>query len=158
MIEISFWDFHEQKYEEKDYCLYVMKNGLGDVLYIGISDVGVWGRWFGWGGHMMWDGNIIYGQSSIGTKIENHLPDSLNWNIQLWTLQDCIEFLGDFISSHVQHTIQDIEPLMIKKLSPALNRTYNYKPGKDTTPKSEKEIALEKRIDKAYDEIFNKKK
>ncbi len=74
MIEISFWDFHEQKYEEKDYCLYVMKNGLGDVLYIGISVVGVWGRWFGWGGHMIWDGNIILGESVIGKKNNTTFP------------------------------------------------------------------------------------
>lgn len=158
MIEISFLDFHKQNYIDKDYRLYVMKNGLGDILYIGISNQSIWGRWFGWGGHMMWDGHVIYGESSIGEKIEYHLPDSLHWNIQLWSLQDCIEFLEELIAPHVEHTIQDIEPLMIKKLSPALNRTYNYTPGKDTTPKSEKEIALEKRVDKAYDEIFNKKK
>lgn len=158
MIELSFLDFHEHNYEnDAAYRLYVMRNGLGDVLYVGISDVDIWGRWFGWGGHMIWDGNVIYGESSIGEKIENHLPDSLGWKIQLWTLKDCIDFLGDFIPPHNTRTIQDIEPLMIKKLFPALNRTYNYKPGKDTTPKSEKEVKWEKYVDQAYDEIFNKK-
>lgn len=47
MIEISFWDFHERKYDEKDYCLYVMKNGFGGILYIGITEVDIWSRWFG---------------------------------------------------------------------------------------------------------------
>jgi hypothetical protein len=46
---------------------------------------------------------------------------------------------------------------MIKKLSPALNRTYNQRPGKDTTPKSKKEIEWESYVDNAYNEIFNKK-
>lgn len=158
MIELCFNDFYQQNYEHKNYCLYIMKNGLGDILYIGISEVSVWERWFGWGGHLVWEGALIYGQSSIGEKIENHLPESLRWNIQLWTLQDCIDFLGSSIPSHNSRTIQDIEPLMIKALAPALNHIYNYSPGKDTTPKSEKEKAFEKYVNQSYDEIFNKKK
>jgi hypothetical protein len=47
---------------------------------------------------------------------------------------------------------------MIQKLSPILNGTYNLRPGKDTTPKSKKEIEREKDLDRIYDEIFNKKK
>ena len=158
MIELTFQNFHEQKYDDAGYCLYIVKNGLGDVLYIGISEADVWTRWFGWGGHMTWDGDVVYAESPIGVKIENHLPDSLSWNIQLWTLEDCMEFLGDFIPPHVNRTIQDIEPLMIKRLSPALNRTYNYTPGKDTTPQSDKEKKWENYVNKSYDEIFNKKK
>ncbi len=158
MIELALYDFHKQNYEDNGYCLYVVKNGLDDILYIGISDVDVWGRWFGWGGHMMWDGNVIYGESAVGTKIENNLPDSLSWKIQLWTLNDCVDFLGKAIPPHNARTVKSIEPLMIRRLSPALNATYNYNPRKDTTPKSEKEMTLEKRADQAYDEIFNKKK
>ena len=158
MIELSFWNFYQQKFEEKDYRLYVMKNGFGGILYIGISEVNVWSRWFGWGGHITWDGNVIYGESPIGVKIERHIPDSLNWKIQLWTLEDCIKFLGDDIQPHNSQTIKTIEPLMIKKLSPILNSTYNYNPGKDTTPKSKKEKEWEENVDQAYQEIFNKKK
>lgn len=159
MIELTLSDFHEQNYEDNEgYCLYVVRNNLDDVLYVGVSDVDVWGRWFGWGGHMMWDGGVIYGESVVGTKIENNLPDSLSWKIQLWTLKDCIDFLGKSIPPHNARTVKSIEPLMIRRLSPALNVTYNYNPGKDTTPKSEKEMTLEKRADQAYDEIFNKKK
>jgi hypothetical protein len=47
---------------------------------------------------------------------------------------------------------------MIQKLTAALNATYNLAPGKDTTPKSQREIELEKRAEAAYQEIFNKKK
>jgi len=165
MIELSFDDFHEQNYEEKGFCLYVLKNGLGDVLYIGISTVSVWSRWFGWGGNMMWDGKVIYGETSIGEKIANHLPDSLDWKIQLWTLKDCQEFCGQEIpdpkfkltAGEYSDAVREIEPRMIKKLSPALNRHLNLSPGRDTTPRSKKEIKREKLLDKAYDEIFNKK-
>lgn len=159
MIELRFEDFHEQNYEDKGFCLYVLKNGLGDVLYVGISAVDVWSRWFGWGGHMLWDGKVIYGESSIGIKIENHLPESLNWKIQLWTLKDCIEVCRTELSYEISKvTIHDIEPIIIRKLSPALNATYNLNPGKDTTPKSQKEIELERKADELYREIFNKKK
>jgi hypothetical protein len=157
MIELSFWDFHEGKYDEEGYSLYVMKNGFGGILYIGISQLDIWSRWFSRGGHITWDGNVIYGESSVGVKIERNLPDSLSWKIQLWTLNDCIKFCGDDIPSHNIRTIQAIEPIMIKKLSPILNSRYNYNPGKDTTPKSEKEKAWEKYVDQSYDEIFNKK-
>ncbi len=158
MIELDFQQFHDQKYREQRYELYLLKNGLGDILYIGISTVNIWGRWFGFGGHLMWDGKVIYGDSSIGVKIENHLPDSLNWKIQLWTLKDCIKFCRRELPDDTAGlTIRDIEPIMIQKLSPALNGTYNLHPGRDTTPKSQKEIELERKADEAYDEIFNKK-
>ena len=159
MIELTFLEFHEQQYTENQFCLYVIKNGLGDILYIGISTNNVWERWFGWGGHMTWDGKVIYGESPIGAKIENHLPDSLNWKIQLWTLNDCITFCGTELPSDFSEvTIHDIEPIMIRKLSPALNLTYNLAPGKDTTPKSQKEKELERKADELYREIFNNKK
>ena len=41
MIELSFEDFHEQNFEDQGFCLYIMKNGLEDVLYVGISTVDV---------------------------------------------------------------------------------------------------------------------
>lgn len=156
---MTFWKFHKQDYEPKNYQLYILKNGLGDVLYIGISTVDVWGRWFGFGGHITWDGNIIYGESEVGVKVENHIPDSLSWKIQLWTLEDCLEFCKDKVADDIAHlTIHNLESIIINKFRPILNRTYNLSPGKDTTPKSKKEIDFERYVDKSYDEIFNKKK
>jgi len=126
MIELDFLQFHEQQYRKRRYELYVLKNGLADILYIGISTSSIWERWFGWGGHMLWNGKIIYGESPIGVKIENHLPDSLNWKIQLWTLNDCIKFCRKELPSHFSEvTIHEIEPIMIRKLSP---------PGMSTAP------------------------
>ena len=158
MIELTFQEFHEQQYDDNRYCLYVMKNGLGDVLYVGISTSDIWERWFGWGGHMLWDGNVIYGESPIGVKIEDHLPDSLKWNIQLWNLKDCLEFCREDLPTDISTiTIHDIEPIMIRKLSPALNGTHNLNPGKDSTPKSRREIERQKALDQLYKEVFNKK-
>ena len=158
MIELTLLDFHEQPYHEQQFCLYVLKNASEDVLYVGISVNDIWERWFGWGGHMLWDGIVIYGESPIGIKIENYLPDSLKWKIQLWNLNDCLEFCKEEIPiDNSTITIHDIEPIMIRKLSPALNGTHNINPGKDSTPKSKREIERQKALDQLYKEIFNKK-
>ena len=157
MIELNFKQFHEQQYRENRYELYVLKNETGNILYVGISKRDIWERWFGWGGHMTWDGDVIYGESPIGVKIKNNMPDSLNWKIQLWTLKDCLRICRNELSSTAPEiTIHDVEPIMIQKLSPVLNATYNLTPGKDTTPKSQKEKELEQKADAAYHEIFNK--
>ena len=41
MIEIDFESFHNQDYIEEGYDLYVVKNGLGDVLYVGETWIGI---------------------------------------------------------------------------------------------------------------------
>lgn len=156
MIEIDFQDFHDQNYEETGYELYVMKNGLGDVLYVGISKWSIWERWFGWSGHMIWLDDLVTGNTSVGKKIANHLPDSLKWKIQLWTLEDCVNLCKDEFHNSPSPDISFIEPFMINKLSPILNVSCNIQPGKDTTPKSKKEIEREKLLDEAYRKIFEK--
>jgi hypothetical protein len=158
MIELTILEFHQQQYEEDRFCLYVVKNAEESILYVGISTKDVWERWFGWGGHITWDGNVIYGESPVGVKIENHLPDSLKWKIQLWSLKDCVEFCREELSTDIaETTVHHVEPIMIRKLSPAMNTTLNLRPGKDTTPKSPKEIEREGRLDQVYKEIFDKK-
>ena len=158
MIELTFQEFHEQQYKEDRFCLYIVKNRQGDVLYIGISTINVWERWFAWSGHMVWDGKVIYGESPIGVKIEDHLPDSLRWKIQLWTLDDCIQFCRmELPEDTLALTIGDIEPIMIQKLSPALSIIFNLHPGKDRTPKSEKEIKRDQYLDEMYKKIFDKR-
>ena len=94
MIELSLREFHQQQYEEQQFCLYVVKDESEHILYVGISTSDIWERWFGFGGHLTWDGDTIYGESAIGTRIENHLPGSLEWKIQLWSLRDCLEFFS----------------------------------------------------------------
>jgi hypothetical protein len=157
MIEITFDDFHEHNFHEEGFMLYVLKNGLGDALYVGISRNNIWSRWFAFGGHMIWDGKYVIGQSAVGQRIVDQLPDSLKWKIQLWMLQDCIEFCNEILPPLRQYTIDVVEPFMIQKLSPTLNGSYNLRPGKDTTPKSKKEIEREKFLDKMYKKIFDEK-
>jgi len=156
MIEIDFQDFHDKNYEETEYQLYVMKNGLGDVLYVGISKWSIWERWFGWSGHLVWLDNCVTGNTSVGQKIVDHLPDSLKWKIQLWTLEDCVDLCKDEFHISSSPDISFFEPIMINNLSPILNVSYNIHPGKDKTPRSKKEIEREKLLDEAYRKIFEK--
>ena len=52
MIELDFQQFHDQKYREQRYDLYMLKNGLGDNLTLN-SKNDIWQRWFGWGTYDM---------------------------------------------------------------------------------------------------------
>ena len=84
MIEITFKDFFEYKYQEEGFHeLYVMKNGLEEILYVGISDQNIWNRCFDRSGHIVAGANYMVGESAVGQKIVDHLPDSWNWKIQL---------------------------------------------------------------------------
>ena len=66
MIEITFLDFYEYKYDtEEFYQLYVMKNGLDEILYIGISSQNIWNRWFGWTGHITVGPRFLVGENLI---------------------------------------------------------------------------------------------
>jgi hypothetical protein len=156
MIELDFASFHNQDYSEKGYELYVVKNGSDDILYVGISNQDIWQPWFGWNGHIMWKDDLIIGDSLVGKKIVDHLPESLHWKIQLWALKDCVTFCKDVLPRRSSPTIQFIEPFMIQKLSPILNITYNLNPSKDTTRTSEQEKKREKNLDDWYGKIFNR--
>lgn len=84
----------------------------------------------------------------------------------MWTLKDCLIFCEMELSESTsimttgeyKNAVRDVEARMIRKLSPALNRHLNLHPGKDTTPKSEKELEWERKLRQAYDDIFNKRK
>lgn len=158
MIEITFKEFYEYQYPKEDYHeLYVMKNGLEDILYIGISSQNIWNRWFGWNGHIAEGPNFMIGESTVGRKVVDHLPDSWDWKIQLWTLDDCREFCADELNPNGRYDIKLLEPFMIQKLRPSLNTIYNLNPGTDHTPKSEREKRREAELEKAFRKIFENK-
>lgn len=159
MIEITFKEFYEYKYEEDGFHeLYVMKNGFGETLYIGVSNQNIWNRWFGLRGHILDNGKYLIGESPVGKNIVKHLPKAWEWKIQLWTLEDCIKFCSDDLKPKGKYNIKYLEPLMIQRLQPVLNILFNLNPGNDTMPKSEKEILHEKFLDKVFQSVFEKKK
>src|SRR3989304_5862991 len=155
MIEITFKEFYKYKYSKEDFHeLYVVKNGLDDILYIGISSQNIWNRWFGWNGHITDGPRYLVGESSVGRKIVDYLPESWDWKIQLWTLEDCIAFCTDELPPRKCYDIKFLEPFMIQKLHPILNATFNLNPGVDHMPISEREKKREAELDKAFYEVF----
>lgn len=159
MIEISFRDFYDYRYSKEEFHeLYIMKNGLNQVLYVGISNQNIWNRWFGWNGHVMGDEKYMTGQSTVGQKIVDYLPESWNWKIQLWTLENCIEFCKDdplFFPKSPR--IEDLEPIMIQLTRPILNVSYNQNPSVDLMPQSLREKKRKEMLDKIYKDVFEKR-
>ena len=138
MIEISFQEFMDYKWGEPiaiygkngeysefpDYELYVLKNEK--IIYIGISR-DIYERWFGWRGRMP-DKKVA--MDTVARTVIENMPSSLEWRIELWTLEDCLIFYHDVIPLVWPHNlikefdIKDFEKLMIVHRQPIENTTY----------------------------------
>ena len=136
MIKIRFEDFENANYndDKEDYKIYLVRNANGEILYVGISRTSVWNRWFGNFGRMQraYNGEFIP-SDSVSNEIYINLPLSLNWTIELLTVRDGYDIISDewrypdipIGDNYKTHWINEIEKLMIKKLKPKLNYTYN---------------------------------
>ena len=127
-LKLDFSQFVAGKYEDQKpgqqpFKLYIVKESL-TVRYIGISNINIWDRWFGGSrGHITFNiyGEMI-GNSTIGRLVsQNHKL----FSIELWTIPDCLAFLGFTKYDKINCSIHDLEPRMIKKLKPTCNVTYN---------------------------------
>jgi hypothetical protein len=122
MRKMTFKKFFETDWDEKDYELYILKKGKS-VLYIGITERGIWNRWFGQRGHMPRNGwGEFFHGSQAGRAVIENFPESWKWTMEVWSLNDCIKFLGIPYNRHF--TIHNVEPFMIEHLHPSLNGTY----------------------------------
>ena len=133
MITMSFGEFAKGKYDTKNelHQLYVVIGDKDEVLYVGISKAGIWDRWFGWRGRMPKNGNgSWFPMDYISVEIVEHLPESLAWTIELWTLSDCLKLFTDVIKkigyAPDRLDIGDCEKWMIEKRIPSLNVIHNY--------------------------------
>jgi len=161
MIEMAFKEFYQSygnwPIDGKGYSLYVMHNGSGDVLYIGISSDSIWNRWFGGRSHISVNKTEIGGKLNvsvtgidlIGEKIIDHLPESGEWKIQLWDIKEAAEFCNSRIKAY-----PFVETDMINKLHSILNVRQNSHPGKDTTPESKAEKKRKKEAEETARRVF----
>lgn len=139
MIKTTLADFFTKKTKEHmnmdDPCdnhkLYIIRDNLDQVLYIGIARHGISKRWFHYnGGHMsmqLKNNHYVFTpslSSDIGQYIYDMLPTSLDWIIEMWSLNDCIEFLKAEAIDRFRG-IEGAEQLMIHKLEPYFNVHYN---------------------------------
>lgn len=132
------------KYDDhnEDHQLYII-TAESCVLYIGISSQNIWHRWFNSPRSHLRQNYSLKGKdpswgysSDIGEAVVRCFPESLNWVIELWTMDDCLKSLND--SDNMGRTpkrILDIERVMINKLRPAFNLMgANYQTDLDKLP------------------------
>lgn len=124
---------------EKDYpenCFYVVRNDI-EILYIGISTIGVFNRWFGGQNpHIKFRFEEIYGTSTIGKHIIDNFPSSKKWLIDQFSEVDCLQFLNKeyLIDKDKRITIDDfytgmsrfvdmryLEEILIGRFNPKFN-------------------------------------
>lgn len=165
MIKMKFTKFMNGKYSDRgeSHDLYILK-GEKTILYIGISHVNIWERWFAspsshiyWGPH----DDMLF-NSKAGEAVVKCRPDSMNWIIELWTQEDCINYLRPNFNEAWEEKrcwrdIRFCEDLMIRKLEPCLNIAGSrFHP--DRLPPRIKQYYMEeqKRLDDFYNKIFNR--
>ena len=150
MKKLKFFEFYQGEFEDIGYELYFLRDNDDEAMYIGISRISVWHRWFGGAGSHMSVGenkNEIYGTSYVGQVIERRFPNSWDWEIELWTREDCLKILEkDLVGRDYSNiSIQTIEPLMITKFKPLYNVMHG---GYHEDP------LTSKRLDDAYRKLF----
>jgi hypothetical protein len=135
-MKIKFCDFMNINYTDPDtddpndsFEMYIVRRD-NKVLYVGISQRCVWNRWFGDFGRMPRNANgNRFATDDISREIVDNLPNSLSWEIELLSVNDCrIYFVGNpeiqkFCKDRLD--IKDYEAYMIRELKPSLNGTYN---------------------------------
>lgn len=119
MLTMTFEQFYNGDYDDDDANLYVVRY-KSEFYYIGISNISIWDRWFNY--RMCYDNNlgwISLTGDTISRKIISNMPNSMNWNIDLWTLEECNDYLQLNRSN-----IKRVEPFFIGGLKPSCNYTY----------------------------------
>lgn len=163
MISLTFRDFYDCRYEDGEYDLYVLRD-KDAVLYVGISRENVHDRWFGGGfSHMntvAWSDYPVSSTDLIGERVYINYPESLEWTMELWSVNDCVEYIGENTGvpkGVLSKNLSVIESEMIRILTPLYNRTMNRKRNLEPRTRAEKERhdLREKKLDSIYDSIFN---
>jgi hypothetical protein len=150
MKSLRFSEFYKGQYTDEGFELYLLKDLAGEIMYIGISRDSIWHRWFGGGPSHMDKGasGKVYGKSYIGEVIERRFPNSWNWVIELWTMDDCLKACeAEFVGRDPGHVgIEGIEPYMIAKFEPLYNITHGG--GRHEDP------FITEKLDKIYKDLF----
>jgi hypothetical protein len=128
MISINFETFVSGKYDSRGelHQLYVVCDAT-QVYYVGIARNGAWDRWFGSLGRMRQDATgKWHGEDAVSHEIISHMPESLNYTIDLYTIDNCRTFITiRGIALDPSCDLLDIESIMIDLLRPCLNVAEN---------------------------------
>lgn len=123
--------------DDDDYSIYIVRDNA-EVLYIGISRDNIYNRWFSadYSHITKFADGTLRGDSTIGQVIVGNIPNSLQWSIDLLSIDDCIKLLGDKSpckSEYDNNALEKLERYLIGELAPLFNVTYNtIKPHRPT--------------------------
>jgi hypothetical protein len=129
MDTLTFEKFMSGDYPDDDYSIYIVRYNA-EVLYIGISRDNIYNRWFtaDYSHITKFANGALRGNSTIGQVIVGNLPNSLQWSIDLWSIDDCIKLLGDKSpckSEYDNNALDKLERYLISELNPLFNVTHN---------------------------------
>jgi hypothetical protein len=159
VIAITFYDFYHRNYKKGNFSLYVLRDGK-TVLYVGISKVDIWDRWFGnLTPHMevfkTEKHQVFRGNTRAGRSVAENYPESIKWTVELWTVDDCKEYLLSFgVDKTYLSDLLSVEREMIRQRKPLYN-VQNSVGGSDM-PRTKKEKELFRKQAEIYNSIFNK--
>ena len=120
MLDLTFAEFYAAEYDDShDVGVYVVKSDI--PLYVGMSTSNIWNRWFygTFRSHLDEDtGGHWIGNSPVGRAIVRDFPQSLDWRIELWRIEDCATFFNRPIE---RLDIRSCEHLLMIHYRPKLN-------------------------------------
>ncbi len=109
------------------FIVYVIRDG-DSVLYVGKSSRSVVNRLLE---HLGMGGNWRkYVPDRVGEFILDHRPESLDWQVDLMTINDCASYIRQQFPMFVNWDVDTAEQAMIETYRPDLNVQYN----RDLTP------------------------
>jgi len=158
MDTLTFEKFMSGDYPDDDYSIYIVRDNA-EVLYIGISRDNIYDRWFtaSYSHIIKFADGALMGRSTIGEVIVGNMPNSLQWSIDLLSIEDCIKLLGDKSpckSEYDNNALDKLERYLISELNPLFNVTHKTKNTHNTHRSTEKYTHFTNRLDAPAEDLI----
>ena len=158
MDTLTFEKFMSGDYPDDDYSIYIVRNNA-EILYIGISRDNIYNRWFAadYSHITKFADGALWGNSKIGQVIVGNMPNSLQWSIDLLSIDDCIKLLGDKSpckSKYDNNALDRLERYLISELNPLFNVTHKTKNTHNTHRSTEKYTHFTNRLDAPAEDLI----
>ncbi len=118
--DLCQWDRDGESPElVEPYSIYRFRDG-NFILYVGKTERHIVER--------LWEHIGLAGQTQLTHLIEDNAPESLSWQIDLYTVEECLPFIREHFASKIidEATIDLAERAMIAYSHPAVNSMVNY--------------------------------
>ena len=158
MDTLTFEKFMSGDHPDDDYSVYIVRDNT-EVLYIGISRDNIYDRWFtaSYSHIIKFADGALMGRSTIGEVIVGNMPNSLQWSIDLLSIDDCIKLLGDKSpckSKYDNNALDKLERYLISELNPLFNVTHKTKNTHNARRSTEKYTHFTNRLDSPAEDLI----